>query len=44
MAKQKNHSKKKRRLSILNGGVYDDLARSIRNHPTHKKPKLKLVQ
>lgn len=40
----KKSSKPKRRLSILNGGVYDDLARSMRNHPTYKKPELKLVK
>ena len=40
----KNRSKKKPKLSILHGGVYDDLARSMRNHPTYKKPELKLVK
>ena len=41
---EKNRSKKKPKLSILHGGVYDDLARSMRNHPTYKKPELKLVK
>jgi hypothetical protein len=40
----KNSSKKKPKLSILNGGGNNDLARSMRNHPTYKKPELKLMK
>jgi hypothetical protein len=41
MVKQKNHSKKK--FHKLNGGGNNELAQSMRNHPTYKKPELKLV-
>ena len=41
MVKQKNHSKKK--FHKLNGGGNNDLTRSMRNHPTHRNPELKLV-
>lgn len=40
----KNSSKTKPKLSKLNGGGNNELARSMRNHPTYKKPKLKLVK
>ncbi len=41
----KNRSKKKTttRLYKLNGGGNNELARSMRNHPTYKPPSLKLV-
>lgn len=40
----KNHSKKKPKLSKLNGGGNNDLTRSMRNHPTYRKPELKLMK
>ena len=40
----KNHSRKKPKLSKLNGGGNNELTRSMRDHPTYKKPDLKLVQ
>jgi hypothetical protein len=41
---QKNRSKTKPKLSKLNGGGNNDLSRSMRNHPTYRKPVLKLVK
>lgn len=39
----KNRSKTKPRLSKLNGGGNNELTQSMRNHPTYKKPELKLL-
>ena len=36
--------KKKNALSKLYGGGNNDLTRSMRDHPTYKKPKLTLVK
>jgi hypothetical protein len=41
MATKKNRSKKK--FHKLNGGGNNELTRSMRDHPTYKKPELKLV-
>jgi hypothetical protein len=43
MATKKNRSKKKPKFHKLNGGGNNDLTRSMRDHPTYKKPELKLV-
>ena len=40
---QKNRSKTKKKLSKLNGGGNNDLTQSMRNHPTYKKPELRLL-
>ena len=34
----------KPKLSKLNGGGNNDLTRSMRNHPTHRNPELRLVK
>lgn len=41
---QKNRSKTKPKLSKLNGGGNNDLSRSMRNHPTYRKPELKIIK
>jgi hypothetical protein len=40
---QKNRSKTKKKLSKLNGGGNNHLTQSMRNHPTYKKPELRLL-
>jgi hypothetical protein len=39
----KKSSKTKKKLSKLNGGGNNDLTHSMRNHPTYKKPELRLL-
>lgn len=43
-SKQKTKKKTKNALSKLYGGGNNDLTRSMRDHPTYKKPKLTLVK
>jgi hypothetical protein len=40
----KNRSKTKKKLSKLNGGGNNHLTQSMRNHPTYKKPELRLLE
>jgi len=42
--RSKQKPKKKNALSKLYGGGNNDLTRSMRDHPTYKKPKLTLVK
>jgi hypothetical protein len=43
-SKQKSKKTKKNALSKLYGGGNNDLTRSMRDHPTYKKPKLTLIK
>ncbi|CAB4145173.1 hypothetical protein UFOVP1217_14 [uncultured Caudovirales phage] len=40
----KKKPKKKNALSKLYGGGNNDMTRSMRDHPTYKKPELRLVK
>jgi hypothetical protein len=41
---QKSKKTKKNALSKLYGGGNNDMTRSMRDHPTYKKPDLRLVK
>lgn len=44
MTTESSKKKPKKKLSKLYGGGNNDLTRSMRDHPTYKKPELRLVK